>query len=1051
MAAITSAQHRRRPATYGKTSSKRVHSYGHKATLPTSQGFDSGNWNDEPVSDRSGGEASMSAIQVHSGAILSKGRLDQKSSSGTATQSRLYTSKNRAHKVRSEALRTSQTPTVNATAVFDIPSSSDDETFTPSIALKYPSRKFNGLSGRGRSVVHSLGAQISGNRSIDKIQDKLIKSDTRTQTMNRGASNGTVFDDGALRQHIATEDSLFHYASQLRSKNIIKRGTAQFSGTAQNAETTKGLTHNLEISNPVKRPSQTFPLETSHSESLNLGRCGRRAQQSIETIPKKRRRLAENQEHRYKGVSAPAALQSMLPEEESALQDHSKCHPTLPSPSQSCNLPAHTRHKTISSPVTGSHTSQIMSNPAKGTATPQQVRMWDELLNDGLLHNSPSHLKLKQLSISEYESSGLGLKGAMKKCSAAAATCSRQQRPAQRPRRRLIDAISSDHTDSHPRRELSVEESDDSAAESRESLTRSLSLGNNDQADTSALGGSETATLDLLSDGNSATSLLPPVTQQGGPRRTYARQRSHLTEDILQGDELFQAPLDLGPYSRLSNRRRAAGGALPKLKTPQIEEDGNHIADDSTNGAIRSIHELREAGGNKRFLDSMDAIFEDIEARQPSNISRRRSSLMEMSSKLSDKSFSLRFLEHGLDRRLFVKLAYERDTIIGFLLASAILFVISNGVPIRMFSHLRTHGVTQLIVRLLEAEQDISIIARQRQSNMSKISQNLLSEVRELLQHPTFWGAKQPSEVSPRTIALKCLETIVRQSRGCGAALDFLSQEAVEKLVQLLKSCATSTSESGRSPMQAIELVNSLSILELGTANGNIEEAHWTPRILASLSETLSGICSGQEDWSRHIQTVALRLTINLTNNNATLCDVFATSTFIGANVGIITRNFDSLSAIKEEEDRLLAVDQLILALGSLINFAEWSDISRLILIEPHDSGTTLLDELLGLFRKGAEKALLADSMAETHSNVAFGYLSVLLGNACQNPTAKAYTCSKLYGSTLSTLIAAVEEFLEYHKKVDAELYDADDGTDLQAGFTDRLQSVLDRLKASGV
>ncbi|KAI9700423.1 MAG: hypothetical protein M1836_002438 [Candelina mexicana] len=1048
MAAITSAQHRRRPATYGKTSSKRVHSYGHNVTLPTSQGFDSRHWSDEPVSDRSGGEASMSAFQVHSGAILSNGRLGQKSSLGAAAQSRLYTSHNRAHDVRSEALRTSQSPTVNATAVFDIPSSSDDETFTPSTALKYPSRKVNGLSRRGRSVVHSLGAQISGDRSIDETQDDLAKLDTRRQTINRGASNGTIFDDGTLQKHIATEDSLFDRASQLRSKTITKRRAAQLSDNAQIAEIKKGLTHNLEDSKPVKRPSETF---SSHSESLNLGRCGRRAQPSNETIPKKRRRLAEAKEQRYKGVSAPAALQSMLPEEESALQNHSKCHPTLPSPFQSCNLPAHTRHKTISSPVTGSHTSQIMSNPANGTATPQQVRMWDELLNDGPSHNSPSHLKLKQLSISEYESSGAEPKGAMKKCSAAAATCSRQQHPVQRPRYRLIDAISSDHTDSHLRRELSVKESDDSATELVESLSRSLPPGNNDQADASAIGGSEIATLDLLRDGNATTSVLPPVVPQGGPRRTYARQRSHLTEDLPQGDELFQVPLDLGSVSRLSSRRRAAGGALPTLKTPQIQEYENDIADDSTNGAIRSIHELRKAGGNKRFLDSMDAIFEDIEARQPSNISRRRSSLMEMSSKLSDKSFSLRFLEHGLDRRLFVELAYERDTIIGFLLASAMLFVTSNGVPIRMLSHLRTQGVTQLIVRLLKAEQDISIIARQRQSNISKTSKSLLFEVRELLQHPTFWGAKQPSEVSPRTIALKCLETIVRQSRGCGAALNFLSQEAVEKLVQLLKSCATSTSESDRSRMQAIELDNSLSILELCTANGNIEETHWTPDILASLSETLSRICSRQEDSSRHIQTVALRLTINLTNNNATLCDVFATSKLIGANVGMITRSFDSLPAIREEEDRLLAVDQLILALGSLINFAEWSDISRLILIEPHDSGTTLLDELLGLFRKGAEKALLADSMEETHSNVAFGYLSVLLGNACQNPTARAHTCSKLYGSKLSTLIAAVEEFLEYHKKVDAELYDADDGTELQAGFTDRLQSVLDRLRGSEV
>ena len=89
-----------------------------------------------------------------------------------------------------------------------------------------------------------------------------------------------------------------------------------------------------------------------------------------------------------------------------------------------------------------------------------------------------------------------------------------------------------------------------------------------------------------------------------------------------------------------------------------------------------------------------------------------------------------------------------------------------------------------------------------------------------------------------------------------------------------------------------------------------------------------------------------------------------------------------------------------------------------------------------------------ADSMEESQSNVAFGYLSVLLGSLCQNSDIRELLRSKLPGRTLQPLVYAVDEFIQHHRKVD-DLYDGESGSDSGNGFTQRLQLVVDRLRQS--
>jgi len=102
--------------------------------------------------------------------------------------------------------------------------------------------------------------------------------------------------------------------------------------------------------------------------------------------------------------------------------------------------------------------------------------------------------------------------------------------------------------------------------------------------------------------------------------------------------------------------------------------------------------------------------------------------------------------------------------------------------------------------------------------------------------------------------------------------------------------------------------------------------------------------------------------------------------------------------------------------------------------------------------------------MEASHTNVAFGYLAVLLGDLCQEDHIRYKMRARLPNSSLKCVLTAVEEFIDHHRKVDAAMYgvpddDAVDGEDdlpntaagrgpESAASTTRLQHVAVRLRA---
>lgn len=54
---------------------------------------------------------------------------------------------------------------------------------------------------------------------------------------------------------------------------------------------------------------------------------------------------------------------------------------------------------------------------------------------------------------------------------------------------------------------------------------------------------------------------------------------------------------------------------------------------------------------------------------------------------------------------------------------------------------------------------------------------------------------------------------------------------------------------------------------------------------------------------------------------------------------------------------------------------------------------------------------------------------------------------SQLQGGSLKKLLDAVQEFLHYHREIDANIHQDEEEVDVQADFIDRLQRLIDGLK----
>ena len=433
----------------------------------------------------------------------------------------------------------------------------------------------------------------------------------------------------------------------------------------------------------------------------------------------------------------------------------------------------------------------------------------------------------------------------------------------------------------------------------------------------------------LLSE---ASAPAAPSASQGsqsvGPKFTYSRQRSMLSEkDILQELAFDVPPNPVQTPITGKSRRGAALSAIAPLKAFPEDED-----DIEGTPGIRSVHELRQAGANNRFLDEIEDLLDRIgipATTLPSSM--RRSGLLDLASKMKDKDFERKFRANGVEQRLFVHLNQEMDVISGFVMISILINLLADTSMPHVAAQLHRQGIAGLLIRLIENQTDIISLSKERETNMSKISRSSITELQDLVLKLTVWEDLHPLSITPRTAALKCLELMIRQTREAGDAGNIISKELTASLFSVLRSAKDDNSWKLPSGQQAIDFSLALSALESHsiTAMSANDESVWVSEYLPIIADTLEIALSRPVEGFGLLQVLILRLTLNVTNNNPQASDVFARESLMAAMGQAIVTKFKMISRFLTEEEFSITMDHLILVLGVMINFAEWSSLSR--------------------------------------------------------------------------------------------------------------------------
>ncbi|KAJ5263735.1 Wings apart-like protein [Penicillium angulare] len=531
-----------------------------------------------------------------------------------------------------------------------------------------------------------------------------------------------------------------------------------------------------------------------------------------------------------------------------------------------------------------------------------------------------------------------------------------------------------------------------------------------------------------------------------GSKVTYARQRSFLDDMLLEAESSYSS-LPLGEHDPLAQmtQRDTDGDVRGRLLT--IEEPVN---DD---GTVRSIHELRQAGGNARYRGAVDSIFEDLEDSHIS-ISGRCNAFVQLCTKLLDPKLAGQFLECSFDKRLVDLLSQDLD-LTSYSLGLCAYDLCFFGKPIPYI--LATNAWPKLLdiaPSLLDAQDDLLTITRAPRQKISKATQMSIKKILPQLRSTLFPDALM-TKLSPCFLLLNCLKSTLSAFQAKGENPTSLSVRVLKQVVNLM--LCTTSSQGGNTP-STIEpdrsqlLALGLSILEAHTASSHSlgREQRDVLSLLPKLTEMLfKSNNDSVNTTTRQIQALYIRVILNVTNSHPVLCDTFATSRIIDELTEVTIAHFESLS-----EDSLSqnsnggSLDTVILALGALINLTEQSEISRVIFLDSGTKGKSLLGRLLELFMSHVDSTSEAHSVPEVHHNVAIGYLAVLLLALCLNSTARLEVKESLQSKGLTIIISIADEFLQYHRKIERELHPLPVHGEA-GGFPVRLQDLISQIQHS--
>lgn len=415
---------------------------------------------------------------------------------------------------------------------------------------------------------------------------------------------------------------------------------------------------------------------------------------------------------------------------------------------------------------------------------------------------------------------------------------------------------------------------------------------------------------------------------------TYGRQRSFLNE----------APVSGCIEDQDDNSQQPQG----QLASESISHVGFQVDDDmsDSNGPVRSIHELRQAGDNARFRGAIDGIFEEIASSRDS-VSTRCNGFVQLSLRLFDRRFSRRFSESGFVGKFVHCLTKDLDVISASFAFCSYELIHTSGVFSPTDFALVWPKLLGLSHKLLDTENDILSLSKRREFGISKIVQSSVRKAIPMLS-ATISDDPPLSKLSPRLIALRCISSCLRGLQRNGDNVEPMHVSILNQLVGMLV-----LKDPGAliSPEDFQMVFWVLSILEayMTLADSLSIDHRDILRPIAQLYHILELKESELNDRSREIRILYIKVILNLTNNNSSFWTEFVKPELLGALLGVSLSKFCELTNehLVEEKSTL---DTVILALGTLINLTQRSDLARTMFLTTTKNSTSFLQMLLKKF-----------------------------------------------------------------------------------------------------
>ena len=840
--------------------------------------------------------------------------------------------------------------------------------------------------GRRANKGHSLFGQLDQDEEpIHRLKSPSIRDSDSATTTTSDHDDATMFD-------IPSSDDESRSTQSARKRRRLTPAPSNKPAPLQFTKTTK--------------PASVAPLETNRSHPISgANRPTKKIGEKISTS-----RQAS------KGVHKRTYGRKAVPTPRNVLRS-----PSISPASRSSRSPS-PRPLTPSKPMAAID-EMLVFNPPSTTSiptpdgTPQQQTRLQNVLNDSDFVDTPSKLGLSKLQLKSATPSSDGKSSDGETSESLPNTNPKRQNTFAAPRRRLIDALGPSHLDSSPAPGTDDDEEEQLFKENRpskEALSQS-------SAPSRAIG----------------TSSSQPLST-GGPKLTYAKQRSYLSESMID---------EIPPVTPFGNSQPSQTSSLSLMDNFDMDLD-----DEGGASGIRSIHELKKAGQAARFQGSLDAIFEDMDS---SSKGRKILGYVQLGTKLCESRFRTQFINHAMDQRL-IKFLGTTDNVLELSLqcTASALFLHDGQASLR--SILSASVIIPYLLTLLQEQRTVEAVAADRKQNLSKATRrDLTGFFNEIVKSDLWQEGQQPTKLTPQLLALRLLDIILRRSREKNDLSVQLPLPILEVLVELLLHTAGPT-ELDANSMSRLQLI--VSILESSTLKASsVDEIHFN--VLAKLSNlgpVLEVLSSPAFTGSRQTQHLVLRLILNITNNSQPFCDAFAQPALLTAILKIVITEATKLNPSEGTDNG--SSESTLLSLGLGISLAETSQKARELMTtlqypsnDEFNLSTSCLERLLRLFLSlyESENSDISDAgrpdptvVGEGQNLVAFGYLSVLLSVLCVEPIALKTTIARLPGRDIGILRSSLRDFIAHFRTMNDQMSGGE-----YAEFIARWEGVLRKLE----